>query len=320
MRKIKLGRTNCTVSSVSLGTWAFGGQNMNGKISVGWGGQNKNDSHESLKRAWELGINHWDTADVYGDGKSESIIGEMWKSIPRNDIFIATKLGWDKGPYSNWYNPKHMRENFERSLKNLKVDCVDLLYLHHCNFGKNDFLLDDAIATIKKFQTEGKTRFIGLSDWSSKRILKYIKECDPDVVQTYHNVMDNNYFTSGLKNYVDKNNLGVCFFSPIKHGLLTGKYREPATFDNGDHRSMIKEFQNLEILKKMRENKSLLEKRFNKKRNPVMHGLVNSLFSDSKTGCVLLGQRDKKQVEVAASLGETLSREDSAWVKELYSF
>jgi aryl-alcohol dehydrogenase-like predicted oxidoreductase len=320
MRKIILGRTNCEVSSISLGTWAFGGESMNGKMAVGWAGQNKKDSSDALTRAWELGINHWDTADVYGNGKSESIIGEMWPKIPRKDIFIATKLGWDKGPHKNWYNPNHMRKNLERSLVNLRTNCVDLLYLHHCNFGENDMYLNDAISTIKQFQIEGKTKYLGLSDWSSERVLKYIKICDPDVVQIYHNVMDNNYITSELKNYVDKNNLGVCFFSPIKHGLLTGKYKNPVKFNDGDHRSRVKEFQDVKILEKLRKNKTLLEERFKKKKNPVMQGLINSLFLDSDTGCVLLGQRDKKQVEMASLLGEKLAPDDAKWVKKLYKF
>ena len=224
MRKITLGRTNEEVSAISLGTWAFGGASMSGKISVGWGGQDKSDSKRALLAAWEKGINHWDTADVYGDGKSESIIGEMWNDIPRKDIFLATKVGWDKGPFSNYYEPKHMVHNIERSLKNLKTDCVDLVYLHHCNFGKDGEYFDEALDVLTNFKNQGRLRFIGLSDWSNSRIMKYIEMCDPDVIQPYRNVMDDGYIKSGLCSYINKNNLGVCFFSPIKHGLLTGKY------------------------------------------------------------------------------------------------
>ena len=108
MRKVILGRTNVAVSAVSLGTWAFGGENKSGKISVGWADQNDADSKSALRKAWELGINHWDTADVYGDGHAEKIIGRMWETIPRDSIFLATKVGWDKGPFPNWYNPEHM--------------------------------------------------------------------------------------------------------------------------------------------------------------------------------------------------------------------
>jgi len=318
MRKIILGRTNTTVSAISLGTWAFGGENKIGKKSVGWANQSDRDSRSVLIKAWEKNINHWDTADVYGEGHSERIIGSMWEDIPRNSIFLATKVGWDMGPFSHWYHPKHMKKKIEESLTNLKTDYIDLLYLHHCNFGKQDEYFDDAVEVLKSFQSRGKIRFIGLSDWSNERIVKYLDACNPDVIQPYRNIMDNTYEESGLKNIVNKNNLGVCFFSPLKHGLLTGKYKTTAVFKDGDHRSGIKDFQNKNKIKKIMLNCEKLEKKFLHHENPIMHGIVNALFFDSPTGCVLLGQRNIKQVETASSLGEILSEEDTNWVKSLY--
>ena len=318
MRKIILGRTNTTVSAISLGTWAFGGENKIGKKSVGWANQSDRDSRFVLIKAWEKNINHWDTADVYGEGHSERIIGSMWEDIPRNSIFLATKVGWDMGPFSHWYHPKHMKKKIEESLTNLKTDYIDLLYLHHCNFGKQDEYFDDAVEVLKSFQSQGKIRFTGLSDWSNERIVKYLDACNPDVIQPYRNIMDNTYEESGLKNIVNKNNLGVCFFSPLKHGLLTGKYKTTAVFKDGDHRSGIKDFQNKNKIKKIMLNCEKLEKKFHHHKNPIMHGIVNALFFDSPTGCVLLGQRNIKQVETASSLGEILSEEDTSWVKSLY--
>ena len=318
MRKIILGRTNTTVSAISLGTWAFGGENKIGKKSVGWANQSDRDSRSVLIKAWEKNINHWDTADVYGEGHSERIIGSMWEDIPRNSIFLATKVGWDMGPFSHWYHPKHMKKKIEESLTNLKTDYIDLLYLHHCNFGKQDEYFDDAVEVLKSFQSQGKIRFTGLSDWSNERIVKYLDACNPDVIQPYRNIMDNTYEESGLKNIVNKNNLGVCFFSPLKHGLLTGKYKTTAVFKDGDHRSGIKDFQNKNKIKKIMLNCEKLEKKFLHHENPIMHGIVNALFFDSPTGCVLLGQRNINQVETASSLGEILSEEDTSWVKSLY--
>ena len=319
MRKITLGRTNESVSAISLGTWSFGGANKVGNIPVGWAGQSDKDSTAALLRAWESNINHWDTADVYGEGKSEKIIGKIWGQVPRDKIVLATKVGWDKGSYSNWYNPQQMKHNMDRSLINLKSDYVDIMYLHHCNFGKNNELFDDAFATIKQFQQEGKTRFVGLSDWSSERILKFIDKCDPDVVQTYRNIMDDKYTSSGLKKYIDQNNIGACFFSPIKHGLLTGKYNEPAFFGIGDHRSGIKQFADQSVILKLQKNKNILEKKYRQKDHPVMYRVVNALFNDCPTSCVVLGQRNPKQVEAASSLGDVLSKDESEWVKSLYS-
>jgi aryl-alcohol dehydrogenase-like predicted oxidoreductase len=318
MRKIILGRTGAEVSAISLGTWSYGGANKSGKMAVGWGGQTDEDSKAALERAWELGINHWDTADVYGNGRSEQVIGSMWNTLPRNDIFLATKVGWDRGGKKRWYDIGVMRNNMEQSLINLKTDCVDLMYLHHCNFGENDEYFEDTVNTVRQFQKEGKTRFIGLSDWSSNKIMHFIERCDPDVVQPLRNVVDDTYESSGLKEYVDNHNLGICFFSPLKHGLLTGKYTEPAQFEDGDFRSREKEFSDLDFLKKMQENKSKLETRFGGHPNPVMNGVVNALFSDAPTGCALLGQRNTAQVETAATLGHLLTDEDSDWVKSLY--
>ena len=243
----------------------------------------------------------------------------MWNDIARHEIVLETKVGWDIGSDEYWYSPTHMMTNMERSLNNLKTECVDLMYLHHCNFGKNGEYFDDAMEVLLKFQEDGKTKFIGLSDWSDEKIMRYIYKVKPDVVQPYRNVMYNTYETSGLKNYIDQKNHGVCFFSPLKHGLLTGKYETPASFDKGDHRSGIKEFSNRDIIEKMQENKLLLKQRFKSSQNPVMHGIINALFSDAPTGCVLLGQRNIQQVEAASRLGDVLSKKDADWVHALYA-
>ena len=319
MKYVKLGRTGENVSRISLGTWSYGGANtIDEDNPVGWSGQNDKDSTKALMKAYELGINHWDTADVYGDGHSEKIIGSVWAELSRNEIFLATKVGWDMGPYDHWYHPKHMRTNMERSLKNLKTDNVDLMYLHHCNFGKNKEYFDSALEVVNRFKEEGKTKFIGLSDWSLTKIMEFIEPCNPDVVQPYRNVMDDTYNDSGLKDFIDSNDLGVCFFSPIKHGLLTGKYSEPTVFEAGDFRTRIKDFINQDIIDQMKLNKSKLELKFSDHLEPVMHGLIDALLTDSPTGCVLLGQRNTTQVESASSLGFALSEEEASWVKNLY--
>ena len=320
MEYITLGKTQSSVSKISLGTWSYGGAATSGKQSVGWADQDDTDSKKALLKAHALGINHLDTADVYGDGRSEKIIGNMWKDISRHEIFLATKVGWDMGPYEYWYSPTHMMTNMERSLNNLKTECVDLMYLHHCNFGKNGEYFDDAMEVLLKFQEDGKTKFIGLSDWSDEKIMRYIYKVKPDVVQPYRNVMDNSYESSGLKDYIDTNNVGVCFFSPIKHGLLTGKYKSPPKFKEGDYRRNVEAFNSQEIIDRLLENKSKLESKFSNHLQPVMHGLIAPLLQDAPTGCVLLGQRNEDQVSRASQLGESISKEDAEWVKELYKF
>jgi aryl-alcohol dehydrogenase-like predicted oxidoreductase len=231
---------------------------------------------------------------------------------------LATKVGWDIGDYGHFYHPVHMRKQMEQSLINLQTDCVDLLYLHHCNFGKQDEYFNDALETVRRFQEEGKTRFVGLSDWDLFKIMKYIDAAQPDVVQPYRNVMDDTYGPSGLKDWIDEHNAGVCFFSPIKHGLLTGKYTEPVTFGTGDFRANVNDFTKIDIIKKMQTNKILLEDRFSDHPHPVMHGIIDTLLKDASSGCVLLGQRNINQVNTAATLGGKISKKNVNWVKSLY--
>ena len=93
MKKITLGRTNERVSIISLGAWSFGKENTSGGSNVGWSNQSDKDSKSALLKAYSSDINHWDTADVYGEGHSEKIIGSMWNEVSRDDIFLASK-GW----------------------------------------------------------------------------------------------------------------------------------------------------------------------------------------------------------------------------------
>ena len=318
MRTIILGNTETPVSVISLGAWSYGGPNLSGTMAVGWSGQQDEDSIKALLRCYELGINHWDTADVYGHGKSELIIGSLWDKVNRSEIFLATKSGFNSGKYQHFYHPEHMRKQMEQSLINLRTDYVDLMYLHHCNFGDHDEYFSDALEAVRRFQEEGKTRFVGLSDWDLSKIMRYIDDVRPDVVQPYRNVMNDTYESSGLKTWIDKNNAGVCFFSPIKHGLLTGKYTKPAKFGAGDMRGGIEEFTNINIIRRMQKNKALLEKRFADHPNPVMHGIVDALLIDAKSGCVLLGQRNVNQVNTASTLGTIMSENDTNWVRRLY--
>jgi hypothetical protein len=117
---------------------------------------------------------------------------------------------------------------------------------------------------------------------------------------------------------VAKHNIGGCFFSPIRHGLLPGPFIRAATFAGGAHRAGGKDFANQAIIDKMQQNKNLLEKRFANHKHPTMHGVIDALFNDSSTACVLLGQRNIKQVGVASTLGNLMSDEDSQWVKSIY--
>lgn len=318
MKKIRFGRTNVEVPTISLGTWGHGGPNVSEGASVGWSGNDDSLAKEAILTAYRNGITHWDTADAYGNGHAEQLIGEMWGQVPRKEIFLASKFGWVKGPSGHWYDPKFMREQCERSLRLMKTDVLDLYYFHHCLFGERDEYFDDALTTMRKFREEGKVRFIGLSDWNASRIMKFVDRVDPDVVQPYRNVVDDDYESSGLKKWVDTRDIGVAFFSPLKHGLLLGKYTQPQHFPEGDFRKGIAQFEDAKAIAHMQQAAAEMRKRFASRPEPVLEALTGALLSGNATATVLLGQRNPKQAEAAAKAGDPLSPDDAAWVRRVY--
>lgn len=311
MRKIRFGRTNVDVPAISLGTWGHGGPRVTESgASVGWSGHDDSQAKRALVAAYRAGMTHWDTADAYGDGHAEELIGEVWSEVPRAEIFLATKFGWVTGPSGVFYDPKFMREQAERSLRNMRTDVIDLYYFHHCTFGGH---FDDVLEVMHRLREEGKVRFIGLSDWDASQIMKYIDRVDPDVVQPYRNLVDDYYESSGLEAYVDTHDLGVAFFSPLKHGLLLGKYDAPVEFPEGDFRSTVADFRDAEAIARYRRASQVVGARID-----VLAAVTGALLTGNPTACVLLGQRNVRQVDAAANAGEALSPEDAAWVRAQY--
>lgn len=319
MRTLRLGRTNIQVPAIALGTWGHGGPRVTDTgVSVGWSGHDDQQAKDALVAAFRAGITHWDTADAYGDGHAEELIGEVWGEVPRAGIFLATKFGYIHGPSNHPYDPRFMREQAERSLRNMRTDVIDLHYFHHCDFGPDDRYLDGALETMHRLRDEGKVRFIGLSDWTGSNIMRVIARIDPDVVQPYRNVVDDDYESSGLKQWVDAHDLGAAFFSPLKHGLLLGKYDQPKLYDEGDFRRTVADFVDAEAIERYKRAAAAMRVRFAAHPEPVLHAVTGALFTGNPNACVLLGQRNAKQVAAAMKVGEALTPENAEWVRNQY--
>ncbi len=319
MQKARLGRTGVEVSTIGLGTWAYGGSRSVKGHAVGWSGHDDGAAREAVVAAFESGIDHFDTADVYGDGQAEALLGTVWDRIPRDTVFLASKVGWDPAGQPHFFHPETIRTRLERSLRLLDTDRIDLFYLHHCDFGPEDRHLEPALATLQKLRDQGKFRFLGLSDWSSAKVRRLADRVDPDVVQIFRTVVDDGYRTSGLADWVHRRDRGAVFFSPLKHGVLLGKYLEPMSFPAGDIRNNLPELQDGATLRRLAGCRAAVERRFPDHPQPVLQALTGALLADAPSASVLVGQRNPEQAHAAGSLGRPLDEDEAKWVRSLYS-
>ncbi|MFH1069854.1 MAG: aldo/keto reductase, partial [Candidatus Glassbacteria bacterium] len=235
----RLGRTGLAVSEISLGCWTLGGPNWNDGQPVGWGELDEAEAARAVARGLELGCNHWDSADVYGNGRSERMLGRLVAGR-RGELVIATKVGWFQGCAEHAYHPLHIRHQIEQSLENLKTDYVDLYYFHHADFGPDDRYLDDAVELMHRLKDEGKIRFIGQSAYRVEDFVRVVPKVDPDVLQARAHALDVMMIEplSPVAKLIAQKNLGFVAFSPMAQGLLLDKFRpeDPPRFAEGDNR------------------------------------------------------------------------------------
>ncbi|MBI3018985.1 MAG: aldo/keto reductase, partial [Deltaproteobacteria bacterium] len=157
MRYRTLGTSDLKVSEISLGCWTLGGLNWVEDHSAGWAPIDEKEATRAIHFAIERGVNHFDNADVYGNGRSERLLAKALGAKSK-DVVIATKLGYFKGTAAHAYEPLHIRHQCEQSLKNLNRDVIDIYYFHNADFGSKDQYLDEAVHVMQELQKEGKIR------------------------------------------------------------------------------------------------------------------------------------------------------------------
>jgi myo-inositol catabolism protein IolS len=311
----RLGRTGLEVSEISLGLWTLGGPNWDEGQPVGWADVDEAGAIAAVERGLELGCNHFDTADVYGNGLSEQRLGRVLGSR-RKDVVVATKVGWFRGTAEHYFQPLHIRHQLEQSLANLRTDYVDIYYFHHTEFGP---WRDEAVEVMRRLKEEGKVRFIGQSGYEVDPLCEMIEVLDPDVIQSRAHIMDTRMIESGsrLAKMMLERDIGFVAFSPMAQGLLLNKFRpeKPPSFGAGDNRSGSNWF-TAEFLARLAPVMDRVEQRFGGGLEDLLRVSLQYLLGHPAVSCVIPGFRSVNQVELdLAPAGKPLDKDDLAWIR-----
>ncbi len=225
MKYRELGRTGWSVSEVSFGAWAIGGS---------WGPVDDQESMRALHRAIDLGVNFIDTADVYGNGRSERLIGQLLRERPER-IYVATKAGRGAEPHTEAnYTPEKLRAFVERSLRNLGTEAIDLLQLH-CP-PNSVYYNPDVFASLERLAEEGKIRYYGVSVETVEQGLKAMDYPNLQSVQIIFNMFRQRPAELFLREAA-RRKVGVLARVPLASGLLTGRLSRETAFPRNDHRN-----------------------------------------------------------------------------------
>jgi aryl-alcohol dehydrogenase-like predicted oxidoreductase len=220
-----LGRTGWQVSTVSFGAWAIGGT---------WGPVQDADSLAALHRAVDLGVNFFDTADVYGDGRSERLLARLRRER-RETFYIATKAGRRLDPHTaTGYNRQNLTAFVERSLKNLETEAIDLLQLH-CP-PTEVYYTPEVFGVLDDLVRAGKLRHYGVSVEKVEEALKAIEYPGVQSVQIIFNIFRQRplelFFPEAARRQV-----GILARLPLSSGMLAGKMTRQTAFTSDDHRT-----------------------------------------------------------------------------------
>ena len=225
MQYRNLGRTEWKVSAISFGAWAIGGT---------WGSVDDKESLKALHRALDLGVNLIDTADVYGDGRSEHLIAKLRKER-HEEFHVATKAGRRLNPHNAaGYNRQNVTSFVERSLKNLETDSLDLLQLH-CP-PTEVYYMPEVFDILDDLVKAGKLRHYGVSVEKVEEALKAIEYPNVQTVQIIFNIFRQRPAELFFKE-AERKHIGILARVPLSSGLLTGKLNGSSKFEQDDHRN-----------------------------------------------------------------------------------
>jgi aryl-alcohol dehydrogenase-like predicted oxidoreductase len=297
-----IGTSGIKISSIIMGTWQAGKEM--------WVGIDDTESTKAIKAAYDAGITTFDTAEVYGDGHSEKIVGNALQNV-RDKVVIATKV------FSNHLRYQQVIDACHQSLKNLNTDYIDLYQIHWPpgSFGAKHVPLEETMGALTDLKAQDKIRAIGVSNFSKSQMETAAKYGKIDSLQPPYSLFWRQVETDALP-YCLENNITVLAYSSMAQGLLTGKFGPDHKFAKGDHRFRNKLFQP--------ENYARVQKALEKLRpiantNNITLGQLALAWIISRPGiCAVAGARSAEQAaQNAAAANVRLSEQDLAAVDEI---
>ncbi len=223
-----VGKSGLKVSEIAVGSW----------MTALVGSKKVDIARDTIKLAYENGINFFDCADAYSGGEAEKFLGKILNEYPRHSYVVSSKVFFPTGGGANdWgLSRKHIFENVDRSLSNLNMDYIDLYYCHRFD---NTTPMEETLRALNDLVSQGKILYYGVSEeWGAARLEEAQRIIDRyglypmTVVQPQYNMIDR-YIEHEIMSVCEKYGIGITPFSPLAQGLLTGKYKKGEPYPEG---------------------------------------------------------------------------------------
>jgi aryl-alcohol dehydrogenase-like predicted oxidoreductase len=319
MKYRKLGRSEINVSEIGFGCWTIG---------LDWWGKKIEDDEaiRMLKRAYDLGINFYETADMYGNGKSEKLVSQAFKDM-RDEIVYSTKWGYDMynatqighNELPQKHDAEFLKYALQQSLKRLQTDYIDVYSLHNPKMDaiKNDslFLSLDNLVQSTKIRSYGVALGPAIG-WKDEGLFA-IEERNITCLQTVYNLLEQDPGRAFLNAVRKNNDVGIMVRVPDASGVLTGKVNETTVFDKNDHRSSRKKEWILEAMQKIEKLKPIT----NTRGWSMSQLAIKFLLSQKEISVVLPTVIDVEEIEIYAEMadGNYLNGNELAEITDLYN-
>jgi aryl-alcohol dehydrogenase-like predicted oxidoreductase len=318
MKYRKLGKSGISVSEIGFGAWTIGMDWWNKKIDDG-------EAIRMLKKAYDLGINFYETADVYGKGRSEKLLAQAFKDARNDSIIYSTKWGYDiynaeqigHNELPQKHNPRFLQYALQQSMDRLQVDQIDVYSLHN---PKMAAMQDDQLfESLDGLVESGKIRSHGVAlgpaiGWEEEGLLA-LQRRNITCLQTVYNILEQDPGRSFF-DQARLNDVGLVIRVPDASGVLTGKVNENTVFDKNDHRNtrkrdwILKSIQKIEKLKPLSDSNGW----------DITQLAVKFILSQKEVSVVLPTVVDVEEIELFSQMsdGKYLTDSELTQIAELY--